>query len=628
VKTRSKAAFFVAGFAVAVFVSTNLFTAIAQTSQLPPSAKPAASPAVSPRTTASANTAAQESPTPAVTGTIKGRLVSDDGQPLTNATVMIQSLNNVPIGKPNRVDAEGRFAFEELPPSAYLVTAIAPGYVDQSIAGNPSQWPRHLIGSNVRLTMTRGGVITGTVTNLKGEPVVSVPVNATVTGSKASSLSSFFSQTSNAQTDDRGVYRIYGLLPGQYLVNAGGGNGPFGGFSANGFDVDVPTYYPSATRDTAVAVSVRGGDETTGIDIKYRGAEGHSISGALLGEMKEGAMTGAITVLLSHAGTGSVLALEIAAVADPQRAYSFHGVADGDYDLFAGYFSGPLEGGSVANKRVTVRGGDLTGVDLRLAPLASLAGKIVLDPLKAEEKCDKRASQLMEIILNVPRDDPKKQDDRSLLAMMGGGLGTINDKGEFAFRNLDAARYRLDIKLPTESWYVRAINLPGPSPQRPSPSAVASTTRSNAAPFVIALKSGENVAGASVMIGQNAAGLRGILGGKLGGKLGQPDERVAVQAGTRIHLVPAEKEEADNLLRYRETFVESDGAFAFSNLAPGRYLILARVETPVEADTPMRPSAWDAAARAKLRREAEAANAIVDLKPCQNVTDYAVKLGG
>lgn len=82
-----------------------------------------------------------------------------------------------------------------------------------------------------------------------------------------------------------------------------------------------------------------------------------------------------------------------------------------------------------------------------------------------------------------------------------------------------------------------------------------------------------------------------------------------------MYLVPVEREQANNVLRYSETFVRSDGSFAFTNLAPGRYFVPARVEAPTGTETSPRPLAWDAAARAKLRREAEAANTIVELKP-------------
>ena len=119
------------------------------------------------------------------------------------------------------------------------------------------------------------------------------------------------------------------------------------------------------------------------------------------------------------------------------------------------------------------------------------------------------------------------------------------------------------------------------------------------------------------MIGQDAAGLRGHVA--------VTAEGTAIPAGLRVHLVPVERERVDNILRYSETLVDRDGSFVFTNLAPGRYLIVARLEPPAETQpTPPRPVAWDPTARTKLRRQAEAANTVVELKPCERLVDYAL----
>jgi len=297
----------------------------------------------------------------------------------------------------------------------------------------------------------------------------------------------------------------------------------------------------------------------------------------------------------------SVLSVAIAGVADPRRAFSFNGVADGEYDLFASYLINPNDNALIGTKRVTVRGGDLTGIELRLSALGSIAGTITLDPIKPEDKCDKRGSQVVETVLKLPPDDPKKAVNQALTAMFS-GLGQLNDKGEFTLRNLEAARYRFDIKLPSESWYLRAINLPAPATAAPG-----------AWQGTVALKSGESLSGVSIMVGQDAAILRGRVG----------PEATVVREGTRVHLVPVESKDSNDVLRYSETLVKGDGSFAFTNLAPGRYFILSRVETPSETDT--RPLAWDAAARTKLRQKAEAAKIEVELKPCQSLVDYSLK---
>src|SRR4029450_10980461 len=115
----------------------------------------------------------------------------------------------------------------------------------------------------------------------------------------------------------------------------------------------------------------------------------------------------------------------------------------------------------IATKRVTVRGGDVTGLELTLAPLGSILGTITLDPIKPEARCDKRSSQVIEVLTKAPRDEPKKSCRPTLISVLSPGLGLMNEKGEFSLRNLEAAKYRLEVTLPTKAWYLRAIYLPG-----------------------------------------------------------------------------------------------------------------------------------------------------------------------
>jgi hypothetical protein len=581
--------------------------------QSQPAAKSTASP--------SPTTAEKRAPTenPPATGSIKGRVVADDGRPVANVTLMAQAVNGPPSARSAQVDAEGKFSFEELPSAAYVVFAVAPGYIDEAMStGDPNDWPRHLIGAQLKIKMIKGGVITGKVTNSKGDPIVGVPVHALSLNNPYSSPMNFVG-AGGAETDDRGIYRIYGLRPGPYVVSAGG-PGQFGFAKSNGFDLDVPTYYPSATRDTAIPVVVRSGDETAGIDIRYFGAEGHRISGFVVGAINAGASSanGAIVIFLSHAGTQSVLSMALTSPLDQRRAFGFNGVADGEYDLFATFQTGQQNDSSlVATKRVTVSGGDVTGVELTLAQLASIAGSIMLDPIKPEDKCDERGSQLIETIFAARRDDPKKSGSQMMTRMLAGLGGTLNAKGEFIARNLDAGRYRFEIKLPTDAWYVRVINVPA-TIATPLPTA-AKPNQSSPWQGAVTIKSGQQVGGVSIIVGQDAASLRG--------RVTATPEGTAFPADLHVHLVPADREQANDVLRYGETTITSDGSFAFSNIAPGRYLILARIEPSAETpDTSPRSSAWDPATRTKLRQEAEAAKVVVDLKPCERLKDYALPL--
>ena len=94
----------------------------------------------------------------------------------------------------------------------------------------------------------------------------------------------------------------------------------------------------------------------------------------------------------------------------------------------------------------------------------------------------------------------------------------------------------------------------------------------------------------------------------------------------RVHLVPLEQEAADDALRFGESTVQGDGTFALSNLTPGRYWLVTRQASEEEAgERSPRPLAWNQVSRVSLRRDGEASNVVVDLKPCQRASDYALR---
>ncbi|MDQ3009134.1 MAG: hypothetical protein M3X11_00300, partial [Acidobacteriota bacterium] len=126
-------------------------------------------------------------------------------------------------------------------------------------------------------------------------------------------------------------------------------------------------------------------------------------------------------------------------------------------------------------------------------------------------------------------------------------------------------------------------------------------------------------------------GAASVRGKVVLGKESKPPSRL------RVHLVPVEPASNpasppalpalnDDVLRYSETFARADNTFNLTNLAPGKYWLLARAVAEDEpVDRPAQPVAWDAASRAKLRKQAEAAKVEIELKPCQRLTDQTLK---
>jgi len=537
-----------------------------------------------------------------LTGAISGRVVTEDGQPIPRARVSITA-----AGKMNRrvsisTDEEGNFRADGLDAAAYTVGAFAPGYVvrPQSEAGADARRARlNYIGDIVTVTMLKGGVITGRVMNAAGEPIIAIPVVAERVRDENGRLLPSPMKYGQGQTDDRGIYRHYGLAPGSYIICAGGS-----GMSTRPtpFDGRMLTYHTSATRDTATEVSVRAGEEVIGIDIRYRGERGYVISGKITGIPGAG---GSAQIILRKAGSDLVAATTTPPPNEIENGYALYGVPNGEYEIIAARdFTGDNNAFASSPRRVVVNGRDVGGVDLALAPLAALAGNVALE--KAARKCDAaRDSRLNEVVVRARRDEPVGKSDAPPSPFWSQPSGEANEAGAFSIRGLKAGRYRLEPELPGADWYVKEMRLGG------APVAASDLARNG-----VTLKSGERLSGALITLGAGGASLKGKVVAKGGARL---------QARMRAHLAPAETEARDEALRFIEANVEGDGAYSFSNVAPGKYWLLARPLAEEPNDKPIRPAAWDAAERAKLRREAEADNILIELKPCQRVGDYTLR---
>jgi hypothetical protein len=114
----------------------------------------------------------------------------------------------------------------------------------------------------------------------------------------------------------------------------------------------------------------------------------------------------------------------------------------------------------------------------------------------------------------------------------------------------------------------------------------------------------------------------------LSGAVKTVSEREALPPGLRVYLIPSERENANDVLRFFQSEVQFDGAFSFSNIPPGKYWMLSRVgqEESLSDNTP-RPVYWDLEGRVLLVKEAAAANSMLDLQPCRKVIDYSLRHG-
>lgn len=540
---------------------------------------------------------------------ITGRLVDESGQPIPNAAVYIRKAG--PPTSPSRslgTDEDGRFHADDLASGAYSVSAYAPGYVPATEAVEREYYRA---GDVVNLRVMKGGVITGTVTNSSGDPVVGVRVTTIRVRDGESRPIRGASQSGNSrQTDDRGVYRMYGLAPGTYLILASGGGQI--SYPASAFDSDVPTYYPSTTRDAAADLVVRPGQEIGGIDIRYRGDRGYIVSGMLSGALGEDSSGfRGVTLSLAHKSSG---AIESRAYVQLRagRGFAVYGVPDGDYDLIAQMDVGAESSAASAPRHVVVKGSDVTGIELSLAPLGSVAGRAVLERIPDAERpteCKaKRTASLDELVLTARRDEKAGAKDQPSSGFAAPNDASPDEKGEFKIPSLAAGRYRIETRLPTEDWFVRSMTKSGPPASK----------QNDVAAGGIAITASQRVTDLTVTLAEGAAVLRG--------KLIPASEGARLPGPLQVHIVPAEPESADDATRFAEVRADSEGGFSLTNLAPGRYYLQARIVPEVQLmERNPQPLAWDAVSRTKLRREAQAANVVIELQRCQRVTEYVLK---
>ena len=522
------------------------------------------------------------------TGTISGQVVNDSGQPLAGASLFVRALNSAGVPRNTTTDADGNFLLSGLEPAIYTITATAPAYASDS-----TNTTYYRIGDSVRLELIRGGVITGTVTNSAGEPVIGVRVRAMRVrdeNGKPFRTPSFGSREQT--TDDRGVYRIYGLLPGTYLVNAGGGGYPA---IFNPFDNDVPTYAPSSTRDNASEISVKSGEEAMA-DIRYRGEQGYSISGTV-----KVAVTSAATLTLRAVGNPTPLATT--AQQPGARGFAFNGLADGEYTVRAQEFSpvqttNTSQPGTSVTKRVTIKGASVAGLELIPTPLASINGRVVLETSKDPECKGKRAPLFAEMIIQLQRPEKEVEDEDGIYVGPLGGIASPDANGALVWRNVRSGKYRFEPRFYARYWYLQSITI----------------KKTDAAANWTSMKSGDQLNNLTITLAEGAASIRGRLA------------VAEVQPGTSLYLVPAEPEKATDVLRYFVTGIAADGTFTLNNLPPGKYLALTQTNVggQITAVGKLRESEA-AAVRAKLLRIAKSRKTEIDLKPCQNLSDYQLK---
>ena len=163
-------------------------------------------------------------PRPAGTGEISGVVWSAGStpQPVRRAVVSLAG-GDLPARSVITDDA-GQFVFAKLPAGTYSVTAKKPAYLPTEFGSTkPGRAGAKLplgVGEKraIGLTIFKGGAIAGSLRDEMGRPVAGASVSAIDARAARDPNSSVSPET--VSSDDRGEYRIFGLMPGDYVIVA------------------------------------------------------------------------------------------------------------------------------------------------------------------------------------------------------------------------------------------------------------------------------------------------------------------------------------------------------------------------------------------------------------------------
>jgi Carboxypeptidase regulatory-like domain len=349
----------------------------------------------------------------------------DTPQPVRRAEVRLIGAGGPP--RTTFTDASGRFVFRALPLGRYTLEANKPGFVRSAYGarrydrpGTPVTVTTTERSHDLQWRMPRGAVITGRVLDEFGQPAQGARINIqqvrVVNGERTLTSVPMVTTIFGEVADDRGVYRLYGLPAGDYVVSATPrsiGTGDIrrltdAEIQAARQAVQQPTspltptpasttlgfsqvYFPGVlTSNEATAITVAAGEERGGVDFVAPLVRTATLAGTVItpGNVPPEAVqlflspkTGGSSV---NAGAGNTMVFTTIAVGAGNRrvnadgTFTYGGVSPGAYTLSA---RAQRDGGASlwAAVDVVVDGQNIEGLSLSLQEGLSLSGKLAFE---------------------------------------------------------------------------------------------------------------------------------------------------------------------------------------------------------------------------------------------------------
>jgi hypothetical protein len=378
---------------------------------------------------------------PAVgTSAIVGTVTTDEAasRPIGRVIVTITS-NELPAGKSAITDDNGRFALRNLPAGRFAISATKRGYLTGAfgarLPGRPGTPVAIGDGQTFETTiaLAPAGVVTGLIRDEHGDPVPGLRVFAVDAGQPQAPEPISVARGplgSGVDTDDRGIYRIFDLSPGEYLIVATSVANITGNVARpSAMEVDrilaqlqeresrrgvsmtptrpidevsgasalAVTFYPgTAVMDAAVPVSLSRGEVRDGLDFVVRPVPITTVEGVVLGP--SGPLSSSVQLSIVPGNTLRFFALANASPLltqppDAEGRFKYTTIVPGHYRIIA-------KTGAPAADPTSGRGGGAGGI---LSIITARGGPVSPDTLYAAEEFDVAGQPITGITLRLQR---------------------------------------------------------------------------------------------------------------------------------------------------------------------------------------------------------------------------------
>ena len=459
--------------------------------------------------------------------TIKGK-----GAPgITVGLIRIENSSHEPTRHRAFTDDQGNYRITNVDPGKYQLTAVTPGFIpaERTDSNKTFLITKSETLENVDFALVRGGIITGKVTDSDGRPLIEEHIMLfPLEGGRGYSQYMLPPQT---RTDDRGIYRAFGVPPGKYRIAVGqdddfGSRG--GGYRR--------TFHPAATEiSQATIIEVSEGSEASNVDITLPDSTtNYSAQGRII-DGETGQPLANITYgIQKYINEYSTSGHSSGAVSNKDGEFKLENLPPGKYAV---YVEAPPDNDWRADfVRFEVTDQDVTGLIVKTIKGATASGVLVLEG--TDDKTLHEKLRKVRVYAQVMSPDSTSSSTQS---------SSVNEDGSFRIGGLQAGIVQFGIGV--HRFHVVRVERGG-----------------LAQPQGIELKDREQITGLRLVVNYANGGIQGVVkvdGGSI------PANGVVNVSVKRLGDVPTPFS-----MFHESAQVDARGRFFADGLIPGTYEVM------------------------------------------------------